>query len=52
MSGFYWYEHIYTYRSKQEFKNIFEIKICNCFGQLLLILKMLKMETEHDMDSN
>ena len=35
-SGFYWYEHIYTYR-KQEFKNIFERKLCNCFEELLLI---------------
>ena len=35
-SGFYWYEHIYTYR-KQEFQNIFERKLCNCFEELLLI---------------
>ena len=36
-SDFYWYEHVYTYRSRQEFQNIFERKLCNCFGQLLLI---------------
>ena len=35
-SGFYRYEQVYTYR-KQEFLNILEGKLCNCFGQLLLI---------------
>ena len=35
-SGFYRYEQVYTYR-KQEFLNILERKLCNCFGQLLLI---------------
>lgn len=34
--GFYWYEHVYAYR-KQEFQNIFDRKLCNCLGQLLLI---------------
>ena len=36
-SDFYWYEHVYTYRRRQEFQNIPERKLCNCFGQLLLI---------------
>ena len=35
-SVFYRYEHIYIYR-RQEFQSIIEIKLCNCFGHLLLI---------------
>ena len=35
-SGFYRYEHTYSYK-RQEFQNILEINLCNCFGQLLLI---------------
>ena len=30
------YEYVYAY-IKKEFKNIFERKLCNCFGQLLFI---------------
>ena len=33
-SGFYRCEHLCTYR-RQEFQNILERKLCNCFGQLL-----------------
>ena len=44
---FYRYDHIYTYRRK-EFQNIFERKLCNCFGQLyvtyLFTTNMLNME--------
>ena len=36
-SNFYWYEHVYTYRSRHEFQNILERKLCNGFGKLLLI---------------
>ena len=36
-SDFYLCEHLYTYRSRREFQNIFEKKLCNCFEQLLLI---------------
>ena len=35
-SGFYRHERIYSYK-RQEFQNILEINLCNCFGQLLLI---------------
>ena len=36
-NGFYRrYEHIYSYK-RQEFQNVLEINLCNCFGQLLLI---------------
>ena len=45
-SGFYRrYEHIYSYK-RQEFQNVLEINLCNCFGQLLLIYQknMLNME--------
>ena len=37
-SGFYRYEHVYSYR-RQEFQDILEIKSCNRFGQLLYLLK-------------
>ena len=30
------YEHVYTYRGR-EFQNVLKRKLCNCFGQLLLI---------------
>ena len=35
-SGSYRYEHIDTCR-RQEFQNIFERKLCSCFGELLLV---------------
>ena len=35
---FYRYKHVYNYR-KKEFRNILEKKLCNCFGQFLLIYK-------------
>ena len=35
---FYRYKHLYTYR-KNELRNILEKKLCNCFGQFLLIYK-------------
>ena len=48
-SGFYRYEHIYSYK-RQEFQNILEINLCNCFGQLLLIyLKNVEYGIEHDV---
>ena len=48
-SGFYRYEHIYFYK-RQEFENILEINLCNCFGQLLLIyLKNFEYGIEHDV---
>ena len=59
MSGFDWYdyEHVYTYRSREEFQNVFEIKICNCFGFAIIfaivtyLLKNIKPGTEDDIDS-
>ena len=33
-TGFYRYEHLYTYR-RQGLLSIFEKKLCSCFGQLL-----------------
>ena len=36
-SDFYLCQHVYTYRSRREFQNIFERKLCNCFEQLLFI---------------
>ena len=47
-SGFYRYEHIYSYK-RQEFQNILEINLCSCFGKLLLIyLKNVEHGIEHD----
>ena len=43
------YKHIYPYRRK-EFPNILEHKLCNCFGQLLL-LKNFEHGIGHDIDS-
>ena len=40
-SVFYRYEHIYTHR-RQEFQNVIEIKLCNCFGQSLLFYWTVK----------
>ena len=48
-SGFYRYEHIVSYK-RQEFQNILEINLCNCFGQLLLIyLKNVEHGIKHDV---
>ena len=45
------YEYVYTY-IKKEFKNIFERKLCNCFGQLLFIYwQNGEHGIEHDIDS-
>ena len=41
----------YSYK-RQEFQNILEINLCNCFGQLLLIyLKNVEHGIEHVLDS-
>ena len=46
---FYRYEHIYSYK-RQEFQNILEINLRNCFGQLSLIyLKYVEHGIEHDV---
>ena len=39
-SGFYWWTRVYTYRRRQEFQNILERKLCNCFGQYWKMLNM------------
>ena len=38
------YEHVYTYRSRKEFQNILERKLCNCYRQL----KNVKQGIGHD----
>ena len=41
----------YSYK-RQEFQNILEISLCNCFGQLLLIyLKNVEHGNGHVLDS-
>ena len=41
------YKHVFTHRMRQEFQNILEKKLRNCFRQLLFIyLKMFNMELE------
>ena len=47
-SHFYRFEHVYSYR-RQEFQNILEIKLCNRFGQLLLIYQK---NVEHGIKHN
>ena len=45
---FYRYDHIYTYRRKES-QNILERKLCNCFGQLLLVYSK---KDEHGIEHN
>ena len=48
---FYRYEHLYPSRRK-EFQNILKRKLCNYFGQLLLVYqKNFEQRIEHDIDS-
>ena len=50
-SGFYRHEQLYTY-GRQEFQNILERKVCNCFGQLVHVYKEnVEHGVEHNVDS-
>ena len=44
------YEPVYTYKRKK-FLNIFETKLCDCFGQLLFVsLKNVELGVEHGIE--